>query len=250
MCVYTTKLSCDLYSPLKKSPAVTEKEIIGNGGVQTWAAVVATQERGPECSGGQAHKQHTPGTPTSPPNTACSECLTNKQSRFLFLPVKSNSSQVKWSLPYFFRALSEFFCLPAISPPWLSLEISWWAFQFPYAWAPGFPHGSVVENQPDNARNVGSIPGSGRSPREGNGNPLQHSCLGNPMDRGAWQGTIHGVAEESDTTQWLNTNTPGLHCLDPWVCNPAQMFLLYKAPWQSLSLHLVENPRSGSSDSF
>ena len=156
--------------------------------------------------------------------------------------MKSNSSQVKWSLPYFFRVLSEFFCLPAISPPWLSLEISWWAFQFPYAWAPGFPHGSVVENQPDNARNVGSIPGSGRSPREGNGNPLQYSCLGNPMNRGAWQATIHGVAEESDTTQWLNTNTPGLHCLDPWVCNPAQMFLLYKAPWQSLSFIWLRIP--------
>ena len=40
-----------------------------------------------------------------------------------------------------------------------------------------------------------SIPGSGRSPGEGNGNPLQHSCLENPMDRGAWQATVHGVAK-------------------------------------------------------
>jgi len=44
-------------------------------------------------------------------------------------------------------------------------------------------------------RNVGLIPGSGRSPGERHGNPLQYSCLGNPMDRGAWQATVHGVAK-------------------------------------------------------
>ena len=45
------------------------------------------------------------------------------------------------------------------------------------------------------ARDTGSIPGLGRFPEEGNGNPLQYSCLGIPMDRGAWQATVHGVAE-------------------------------------------------------
>ena len=49
----------------------------------------------------------------------------------------------------------------------------------------GFPGDSVVKNPPANAGDMGSIPGLGRSPREGNGNPLQYSCLGNPMDRGA-----------------------------------------------------------------
>ena len=48
----------------------------------------------------------------------------------------------------------------------------------------GFPAGSVVKNLPANAGDTGLIPGSGRSPGEGNGNPLQYSCLGNPMDRG------------------------------------------------------------------
>ena len=58
----------------------------------------------------------------------------------------------------------------------------------------GFPGGSVVKNPSANAGDVGLIPGSGRSPGEGNGNPLQYSYLGNPMDRGAWQAIVHGVA--------------------------------------------------------
>ena len=53
----------------------------------------------------------------------------------------------------------------------------------------------MVKNPPANAGNMCSIPGSGRSPGEGNGNPLQYSCLGNPMDRGAWQATVHGVTK-------------------------------------------------------
>ena len=64
----------------------------------------------------------------------------------------------------------------------------------------GFPGGTVVKNLPANAEDVCSIPGSGKFPGEGNGNPLQYSCLGNPMDRGAWQASVHGVAKESDMT--------------------------------------------------
>ena len=62
----------------------------------------------------------------------------------------------------------------------------------------------VVKNPTANAgdiRDMGSIPGLGRSPGEGNGNPLQYSCLENPMDRRHWQATVHGITEESDTTE-------------------------------------------------
>ena len=52
----------------------------------------------------------------------------------------------------------------------------------------------VVKNLPASAGDVGSISELGRSPGEGNGNPLQYSCLGNPMDRGTWRATVHGVA--------------------------------------------------------
>ena len=64
----------------------------------------------------------------------------------------------------------------------------------------GFPGGLLVKNLPANAGDTGSILGLGRSPREGNGNPLQYSCLRNPMDTGAWWAMVHGVAKESDTT--------------------------------------------------
>ena len=59
----------------------------------------------------------------------------------------------------------------------------------------GFPGGSDGKAPACNVGDPGSIPGSGRSPGEGNGNPLQYSCLENPMDRGAWQATVDGVAK-------------------------------------------------------
>ena len=75
----------------------------------------------------------------------------------------------------------------------------------------GFPGGSVVKNLPANAGDVGSSPWVGKIPGEGNGNPLLYSCLGNPMDRGAWWATVHGVAKESDTTERLNSDNTIYH---------------------------------------
>ena len=58
----------------------------------------------------------------------------------------------------------------------------------------------MVKNLPGNAGDVGLIHGSGRSPGEGNENPLQYSCLGNPKERGAWHAIVHAVAKESEVT--------------------------------------------------
>ena len=84
-----------------------------------------------------------------------------------------------------------------------------WELTYPF----GFPSGSVVKNLPANAEDEGLIPGSGRAPEKGNGNPLQYSCLGNPIDRGAWQATVHGVIESqtclSNYTTYAFNTVPG-----------------------------------------
>ena len=74
----------------------------------------------------------------------------------------------------------------------------------------GFPGRSVVKNPPANTGNAGLIPGSGRFPGEGNGNPLQYYCLENPMDRGVWWAIAHGVAKSQIQ---LSTRVP-LFCSD------------------------------------
>ena len=68
----------------------------------------------------------------------------------------------------------------------------------------------MVKKLPANAGDgwvAGLIPGSGRSPGGGNGNPLQYSCLENPVDRGDWQATVYGVTKESDTTECIHTHS-------------------------------------------
>ena len=78
----------------------------------------------------------------------------------------------------------------------------------------GFPRGSVVKNLPARARNVrdpGSVPESGRSPGGGNGNPLQYSCLKNPMDKGACQAAIHGAAKSQTRLSTAHTHTDTHH---------------------------------------
>ena len=77
-----------------------------------------------------------------------------------------------WDSYFFLRSAREFYCLYTISE--------------------GSPGGSAGKSLPGD---VGLIPGSGRSPGEGNGNPLQYSCLENPMERGAWRATVHGVTK-------------------------------------------------------
>ena len=64
----------------------------------------------------------------------------------------------------------------------------------------GFPGDSVIKNPRASVEDASSIPRSERSLGEGNSNPFQYCCLGNPMDRGAWRAIVHGVAKESDMT--------------------------------------------------
>ena len=77
-----------------------------------------------------------------------------------------------------------------------------------YTYIPG---GSEVKVSASNAGDLGSIPGLGRSPGEGNGNPLQYSCLENPMDGGAWWATVHGVAESRTQLSNLTFISDSLH---------------------------------------
>ena len=75
-----------------------------------------------------------------------------------------------------------------------------YTFMCMYVYILGFPNGSEVKASASNAGDLGLIPGLGRSPGEGNGNPLQYFCLENPMDRGAWWATFHRVAKSQ--TRW------------------------------------------------
>ena len=86
----------------------------------------------------------------------------------------------------------------------------------------GFPHSSVGKESAYNAGDPGLIPGSGRSPGEGNGNPLQYSCPENPMDRGAWQASVHGV-----TRVRYNLATKPLPPFSYWA---SQVVLVVKNP--------------------
>ena len=81
-----------------------------------------------------------------------------------------------------------------------------------YVLVRGFPGHSVVKNlSPTQAtQDVGSIPGSGRSPGIGNGNPLQYYCLENPMDKAAWWATIHGTAKSQTQLSTCTTQDPAI----------------------------------------
>ena len=85
-----------------------------------------------------------------------------------------------------------------------------------------FPGDIVVKNLPANAGELGSIPGSGRSPGEGSGNPLQYSCMENPMDRGAWRAIVPGVAK---SWTWLSDSTAVQRGLTPEIRHHLGSFL-------------------------
>ena len=80
-----------------------------------------------------------------------------------------------------------------------NVRVEW--YHLPLSWASLVAQ--IINNLPAKAEDSCLIPGSGRSPGERNANPLQYSCLGNPMDRGLWRATVHGFAKKSDITERL-----------------------------------------------
>ena len=112
---------------------------------------------------------------------------------------------------------------------------------------PAFPGGSAVKNLPTtqetacNAGDVGLIPGLGRSPGVGSGNPLQYSCLENPMDRGAWLATVHGVTWVGHD---LVTKLPPAGCWEPSLFH--LIVLIHSSP-HLYSHRYEENSFSGGS---
>ena len=82
-----------------------------------------------------------------------------------------------------------------------------------------FPGGAEVKASACNAGDLGSISGLGRSPAEGNGNPLQYSCLENPMDKGAWWATVHGVAKSQTVIlSEISQTEKEKYCMTSLIC--------------------------------
>ena len=110
---------------------------------------------------------------------------------------------------------------------------------YTYIW--GFAGGSDGKESICNAGDLGLIPGLGRSPGDGNGNPLQYSCLENSMDRGAWWATVHRVAE-SDTIEWLTLSL--FRCIYTFLPAPHSFPLLpITRYWMYIPVGLVLNYR-------
>ena len=118
------------------------------------------------------------------------------QLEFLKLLQENKIDSFKCELPSStsgFKALAPLYCCSTWEDPPLFYKLR--------NLRQGFPGGSAVKNPPANVGDMGLIPGLGRSSGEGNGNPLQYSCLENPMDREAWWDTVHGGHKVSDTTE-------------------------------------------------
>ena len=99
----------------------------------------------------------------------------------------------------------------------VSVTFWWFLRYFKPSTGMRLPCGSEGKASACSAGDLGSIPGSGRSPGEGNGNPLQYSCLENPMDRGAWRATVHEVAEsQTRLSNFMHTHTTGIEVTTHW----------------------------------
>ena len=141
----------------------------------------------------------------SAPSMCHAQCWVSYRTRsFLHIQVLNKYFWInKWSL-IFTTILEGGYCyvyirVPLPKPIDLSGHLRYSSCisvsQMPTSCILGFPGGSVVKNPLANVGDIGSVPGLGRFPGEGNGNPLQYSCLGNPMDRGTWWAAVHGITK-------------------------------------------------------
>ena len=127
--------------------------------------------------------------------TLCNLKLNSSNQKAIWLCISSQSFTGIWQmLPQPSQFSSSFTgALNLVdSSTYIHIVVLYIVYMYIYT---GFPGGSVLKNPPANAGDMGSIPGSGRSPGEGNGNPLQYSCLENPMDGGPWKAAVRGVAK-------------------------------------------------------
>ena len=132
-------------------------------------------------------------------NLCCCCCLVAKSYLTLSQPhgLWPTKLLCPWDFPYKNTGVGCHFLLQGIfltQGLWLNLNLFWCKDEM------GSPGVSVLKNSPASSRDTCLIPGLGRAPEEGNGNPLQYSCLGNLTDRGAWRATVHGLTKELDTT--------------------------------------------------
>ena len=118
-----------------------------------------------------------------------------------------------------------------------------WFLVIPPLRLPSWLSGKESACNAGNARNIGSIPGSGRPPAEGHVNPLWYSCLENPMDRETWRAIVHKMAKSWTWLKWLNkqqTHTHTLPFLNPAYTSGSSWFMYcWSLAWRILSITLL-----------
>ena len=114
-----------------------------------------------------------------------------------------------------------------------------WRSQATHSVFLGFPVAQTVKKSTCNARDLGSIPGLGRSSGGGHGNPLQYSCRENPYGPRAWRATAHGIHKELDSTEWLGT---AQHMLQPCLPHSRAMCRWIALRWFQVQCCMSEQP--------